>query len=71
MTLVEQQHAFYSERVPAQFNRTLSKQRAIAPGNEAEARILDEMQAVRTSIVVQIDASDRLIDTCSTSNAGR
>jgi hypothetical protein len=61
MSLVEKQHAFYSERVPVQFNRTLTQQRSNATGSEAEERILNEMQAVRASIVVQIDAGDRLI----------
>ena len=59
MSLLEEQHAFYRVRVPEQFNRTLESQRAAARNDAAAARVLDEMEAVRTAIVVQVDKIGR------------
>ncbi|HEB89370.1 MAG TPA: hypothetical protein ENI85_07345 [Deltaproteobacteria bacterium] len=56
------EHAFYRERIPEQFNRTLARQRERARTDADAARVLEEMEAVRTSIVVEIDrngATDR------------
>jgi len=55
MSLLEDQDTFYRERVPEQFNRTLARQREAALGDEKAARMLEEMEAVRTSIIVQVD----------------
>ena len=55
MTLEADQRHFYRECVAAQFNRTLAHQREIAAADEAEARVLEEMEAVRASILVQVD----------------
>ena len=60
MSLLEEQHVFYRVRVPEQFNRTLESQRAAARNDDAAARVLDEMEAVRTAIVVQVDSGDAL-----------
>lgn len=60
MNLLEEQQAFYRERVPEQFNRTLECQRAAARDDPAAARLLEEMEAVRTAIVVQVDSGDAL-----------
>jgi hypothetical protein len=55
MNPLDEQHTFYREHVPAQFNRTLEQQRAAAATDPAAARMLEEMEAVRTAIVVQVD----------------
>jgi len=55
MSLLEEQRAFYQERIPEQFNQTLDRQRAMASSDPAAAQTLEEMEAVRTSIVVQVD----------------
>jgi hypothetical protein len=60
MNLVEDQRMFYRERVPEQFNRTLDEQRAAATSDPAAADMLEEMEAVRTAIVVQVDSGDAL-----------
>jgi len=60
MSLLEESRIFYRERIPEQFNRTLENQRAAASGDPAAARMLEEMEAVRTAIVVQIDSGDTL-----------
>ncbi len=60
MSLLEEQNVFYRERVPEQFNRTLEDQRAASRDDPAAARILEEMESVRTAIVVQIDSGDAL-----------
>ena len=52
--------SFYGARVPEQFNATLARQRIEAPGDPDAARLLEEMEAVRSSIVVQVDAGDHL-----------
>lgn len=46
--------AFYSERVPAQLNESLAAQRLAAASDEDAARVLEEMEAVRASIVVRV-----------------
>ena len=53
--------AFYTERVPAQLNASLAAQRAAAVDDADAARVLEEMEAVRASIVVQVgdDAGGR------------
>lgn len=60
MSLREEQCVFYREHVPDQFNRSLEKQRAAARNDPAAARTLEEMEAVRTAIVVQVDSGDSL-----------
>jgi hypothetical protein len=55
MNALEEQHAFYRERVPEQFNRTFDQQRLRAAEDPAAARRLAEMEVVRTAIVVQVD----------------
>ena len=60
MNLLEEQQVFYREHVPEQFNRTLESQRAAARDDPAAARLLKEMEAVRTAIVVQVDSGDAL-----------
>ncbi len=60
MSLLEDQDTFYRERVPEQFNRTLAAQRAVAAQDPAAAAVLEDMEAVRTSIVVQIDTGHEL-----------
>jgi hypothetical protein len=46
---------FYRERVPEQLNGALAAQRRLASQDAEAARILEEMQAVRSSIVVEIE----------------
>ena len=60
MNRIAEQHAFYSEVVPGQFNRTHSLQSEAARNDPDAARVLEEMEAVRASIVVQIDAGEAL-----------
>ena len=60
MSLLEEQQTFYRERIPEQFNRTLESQRVAARNDSAAARMLEEMEAVRTAIVVQVDHRDSL-----------
>lgn len=60
MNLVEDQRVFYRERVPEQFNHKLEEQRAAANSDPVAARMLEEMEAVRTAIVVQVDNGDAL-----------
>ena len=55
MTGLEELDLFYGERVPAQFNRTFESQAEDAKEDAEAARILDEMRAVRTAIVVQVE----------------
>ena len=55
MSLLEEQDAFYRDRVPEQFNRTLARQQQAAESDPHAARVLAEMEAVRTSIIVQVD----------------
>ncbi len=55
MSQLEDQRAFYQERVPEQFNGTLDSQRAAAKRDSTAAKVLEEMEAVRASIVVQVD----------------
>ena len=52
--------AFYVSRVPEQFNATLARQRSVAADDQEATRLLDEMEAVRSSIVVQVDADGSL-----------
>jgi hypothetical protein len=60
MTTLEDQKTFYRQRVPEQFNRTLENQRMAARDDPAAAHILEEMEVVRTAIVVQVDSGDAL-----------
>ena len=65
MSLLEEQDTYSRERVPQQFNRTLATQRAHAYRQAdapvpAATRVLEEMEAVRTSIVVQVDTGTDL-----------
>ena len=46
---------FYRERVPAQYNAGLDAQRAAAATDPAARALLEEMEAVRASIVVVVD----------------
>jgi len=49
---------FYRQRVPEHYNATLAEQRRAASDDEDAARVLGEMEAVRTSIVVVVDEGD-------------
>ena len=60
MSLLERQQTFYRDRVPEQFNKTLERQRTSAADDSSAARILEEMQAVRASVVVQVDSGDTM-----------
>ena len=66
LPLEADQRQFYRECVAAQFNRVLARQRELARGDEAEARVLEEMEAVRASIEVHVaicvasDVMDRI-----------
>lgn len=60
MSLLEEQQTFYRERIPEQFNRTLESQRAAARNDPSAAHMLEEMEAVRAAIVVQVDHRDSL-----------
>jgi hypothetical protein len=60
MTTLEQQRVFYRVRVPEQFNRTLESQRAAARDDPAASLMLEEMEAVRTAIVVEVDSGDAI-----------
>jgi len=54
--LISAARAFYASRVPDQFNATLARQRSVAADDPEATRLLEEMEAVRSSIVVQVDA---------------
>lgn len=56
MNPLESQRAFYSERVPAQFNATIDAQERAADQDPAAKSTLEEMRAVRTSIRVEVTA---------------
>jgi hypothetical protein len=45
---------FYRDRVPAQYNATLAAQRTAAPTDSGAKALLEEMEAVRASIVVVV-----------------
>ena len=45
---------FYRDRVPAQYNATLAAQRAAALADSGAKTLLEEMEAVRASIVVEV-----------------
>jgi hypothetical protein len=60
MSLIDEQAAFYRERVPEQFNQLLERQRKSAIDDPAAAQMLEEMQVVRASIVIQVDCGDAL-----------
>jgi hypothetical protein len=60
MSTREDQQTFYRQRVPEQFNRALEGQRMAARNDPAASRMLEEMEAVRTAIVVQVDSGDAL-----------
>jgi len=47
--------AFYTERIPAQFNRALEEQAAAGPEG---ARVLEEMRAVDATLKIVVDAVD-------------
>jgi predicted lipid carrier protein YhbT len=54
MSLLEEQHQFYRDRVPAQFNASLTEQEARAQNDPEAKRLLEEMRAVRTSIRIEV-----------------
>jgi len=60
MSVLEAQHIFYRECVPEQFNRTLEIQRRAARDDSAAARMLEEMEAVRSTILVEVDGGNTL-----------
>jgi hypothetical protein len=60
MSLLEAQQRFYHEGVPAQFNQTLARQVELASRDEAALLMLEEMQAVRTAIRVEVDCDSDL-----------
>ena len=47
--------AFYTETVPAQWNRTLAEQERAAAGDEAARKVLDGMRAVETTLCVEVE----------------
>lgn len=63
MNLLEDQDSFYRVRVPEQFNRTFESQRESSRlgVDPAAKRVFEEMEAVRTSIVVQVDTGDAIL----------
>ncbi len=71
MSRLEEVDRFYTEHVPAQFNRTLERQQRAATRDPEEARLLEEMRAVRTSIVVRIDAGHEDRSHCFDIERGR
>ena len=54
MTLAEEQHSFYNERVPAQFNQTFALQVERAEHDAEADRLLAQMRAVRASIRIEV-----------------
>jgi hypothetical protein len=60
MTSADEVDRFYRERVPAHFARCLEAQETSAAEQAEAARLLDEMRAVRTSLIVRVepDSSD-------------
>jgi hypothetical protein len=60
---------FYTLRVPDQFNRTLAQQQQAAADDPEAARILDEMCAVRTAIVVEVAEDAEVTDPTSANRA--
>lgn len=58
MSVVEAQHHFYRERVPAQFNDVLARQAQQAETSPEAKRLLEEMRAVRTSIRIEVLGDD-------------
>lgn len=60
MSLLEESRRFYAELVPHHFNRTLARQREAARETPEAARVLEEMEAVRSAIMVQVDRGDAL-----------
>jgi len=71
VSLLEEQFAFYRERVPEQFNLTLKNQRASAASDLEAAKTLEEMEAVRASIIVQVEAGDAMHRTAFDIDRGR
>ena len=49
---------FYTERVPAQFNRTFAEQETLAGGDEAAARLLAGMRSVNATIGILVRGED-------------
>lgn len=47
--------AFYTERVPAQWNRTLADQEAAAEGDPAARKVLDGMRAVDATVRIEVE----------------
>lgn len=60
MSALETQRDFYAQRVPDQFNRVLADERVAARSDAEAARRVEEMEAVRSSIVVQVDCGTAL-----------
>jgi hypothetical protein len=56
----EEQGEFYRELVPRHFNQTLATQRAAAVSGADDARVLEEMEAVRSSIIVRVETRGAL-----------
>ncbi|MBW2499679.1 MAG: hypothetical protein JRF61_20540, partial [Deltaproteobacteria bacterium] len=73
MTSADEVDRFYQERVPAHFARCLEAQEAVAAEDAEAARILDEMRAVRTSLIVRVEpgSSDSRRDYCFEIERGR
>jgi len=47
--------AFYTEHMPAQWNRTLADQESAAAGDEAARKVLDGMRAVDATVRVEVE----------------
>lgn len=60
MSLLEEQHSFYREHVPAQFNEALASQSEKAEADPDAARILVEMRAVRASIRIEVTVPEEV-----------
>jgi hypothetical protein len=50
--------AFYRERVPTQWNRTLAEQEAAAEGDEAAGRVLEGMRGVDVTLRIEVEGDD-------------
>ena len=55
MSLLDEQHSFYRELVPKQFNQTFDRQVSRAAEDPEAAQLLEEMRAVRASIRVEVE----------------
>lgn len=71
MSRLQEVDRFYEQRMPAQFNRLFERQQAIADQDPEEARLLEEMRAVRTALVVRVDSGSSRRSHCFEIERGR